>query len=169
MLATVRMAAERVEGARVVYVELGVWWRKSTRRGHRSVAPRSAASLHWEKAEGRDASKRRELQQSTSNLQRRDMPAETLCDLATNSGSSQGRSQENQTHFPQRKWVWPWSRSKRGNARDSLSGKKPESICATGRGVAAPPLLVANIVLFRVSRLRGGARNPRRCLVTCDL
>jgi hypothetical protein len=91
------MAAERVEGARVVYVELGAWWRKSTRRGHRSVAPRSAASRHWEKAEGRDASKRRELRQSTSNLQRRDMPAETLCDLATNSGSSQGRSQSRGT------------------------------------------------------------------------
>ena len=49
----------------------------------------------------------------------------------------------------------------RGAVAGVAAAPAPPGVCATGRGVAAPPLLVANIVLFRVLRLRGGARNPR--------
>ena len=48
----------------------------------------------------------------------------------------------------------------RGAVAGVAAAPAPPGVCATGRGVAAPPLLVANIVLFP-SRLRGGARNPR--------
>jgi hypothetical protein len=44
----------------------------------------------------------------------------------------------------------------RGAVAGVAAAPAPPGVCATGRGVAAPPLLlVANIVLFRVSRLRG--------------
>ena len=51
----------------------------------------------------------------------------------------------------------------RGAVAGVAAAPAPTGVCATGRGVAAPPLLlVANIVLARVG-LRGGARNPHWC------
>ena len=38
----------------------------------------------------------------------------------------------------------------RGAVAGVAAAPAPPGVCATGRGVAAPPLLVANIVLFRV-------------------